>query len=308
MASRRIFYGLALIEGLVFYVAYQEWFSWILLLVLLFFPLLSLILSLGAVWDLRLEPTAPARIPLSATDVIDVTVSVKHPQPPTKTRLRVFKPITGESWILKPGDKLPTAHCGGLTARLYKPRVFDYLGLFSFPVRRSPSQTFLVLPEPVSMDIPPELTRYLARAWRPKPGGGYAENHEMRQYRPGDNLNQIHWKLSAKVGELMLREPMEPERGLMLLTMDLCGTPQALDTKFGQLLWLGNWLLSQDISFEVRALSGNGIEARAIRDASDLQKCIDTLLCAPFASEGSIRDRDFTAAWQHYIGGERNEA
>ena len=106
----------------------------------------------------------------------------------------------------------------------------------------------------------------------------------------------------------MLREPMEPDRGLMLLTMYLCGTPLALDTKFGQLLWLGNWLLSQDISFEVRALSGNGIEARAIRDASDLQKCIDTLLCAPFASEGSIRDRDFTAAWQHYIGGERNEA
>jgi hypothetical protein len=156
--------------------------------------------------------------------------------------------------------------------------------------------------------LPPNLTQHLARSWRPKPGGGYAENHEIRQYHPGDNLNQIHWKLSAKVGDLMLREAMEPERGLMLLTMDLCGTPEKLDIQFGRLLWLSNWLLENSIPFEVRVLTGNGIETWAVPDAWSLQKCIEALLCAPYAKEGSIRDRSFAAAWQHHIGGEPDEA
>lgn len=168
-------------------------------------------------------------------------------------------------------------------------------------------QTILVLPEPVNMEVPPDLTRYLAQRWRPKPGGGYAENHEIRQFHPGDNLNQIHWKLSAKVGDLMLREPMEPERGLMLLTMDLCGTASELDLKFGRMLWLGNWLLERGITFDIRVLTGNGIESWTIRDEWDMKRCMETLLCAPFVAEGSIRDRSFTAAWRHHIGGDQGE-
>lgn len=64
----------------------------------------------------------------------------------------------------------------------------------------------------------------------------------------------------------MLREPMEPERGLMLVTMDLRGTASELDNKLGRLLWLSNWLLEQGITFDVQVLTGNGIENWTIRD------------------------------------------
>lgn len=308
MARRRILYFLALIGSLVFYGAYQEWFSWILLLVMLCFPWLSLALSLGAMFRIKMEPSAASKLTMGSTEIIQLKVSSKDPLPPHRSKIRITKPITGERWTLKPGDKLPTDHCGGLQAELHKPRVCDYLGLFRFKVRKINKQTFLVLPEPIRMEVPPDLKRYLAQRWRPKSGGGYAENHEIRQYHPGDNLNQIHWKLSAKVGDLMLREPMEPERGLMLLTMDLCGTPSELDIKCGQLLWLSKWLLEQQIIFDIRVLTGNGVENWTVRDEWDLHKCMETLLCTPFVSEGSIRDRSFTAAWRHHIGGEQNEA
>ena len=307
MAGHRVLYGLALIGGLIFYGAYQEWVSWILLLTLLLLPWLSLILSLRAIMRTKLEPYAAAKIPVRSTETIQLKVYTKDIQPPIKSKICITKPITGEKWILKPGDKLPTDHCGGLSAQLHKPRIFDYLGLFRFRVRKTNNRTFLVWPEPLNMEVPSDLSQYIARSWRPKPGGGYAENHEIREYRPGDNLNQIHWKLSAKVGDLMLREPMEPERGLMLLTMDLCGTTEELDTKFGRLLWLSNWLLENMIPYEVCVLTGNGIESWAITDEWSHQKCIETLLCAPFAKEGSIRDRSFAAAWQHHIGGEPDE-
>lgn len=308
MARRRILYILALIGSLIFYGANQEWFSWVLFQAVLFFPWLSLLLSIGATFRIRMEPVAARRISVGSAETVQLKVSSERPMPPHKSKIRVTNPLTGERWILKPGDKLPTDHCGGLQAEPHRPRVCDYLGLFRFKVRKVSRQTFLVLPAPVNMEVPPDLTRYLAQSWRPKPGGGYAENHEIRPFHPGDNLNQIHWKLSAKTGDLMLREPMEPERGLMLLTMDLCGTASELDVKMGQLLWLSNWLLEREISFDVRVLTGNGIENWTIKEEWDVHKCMESLLCAPFAPDDSIRDQPFTAAWRYHIGGEQGEA
>lgn len=307
MARRRILFALALLGCVIFYLAYQKWFSWVLLLVMLTYPWLSLLLSLGDMLQLKLEPVGANRIPMGAEEKIQTTAVCPGIQPPLRNKFRVIKPNTGESWILKPGEPLPTAHCGGLIAEPYRAKVYDYLGLFSLKIRRTQARTFLVMPGPANMDVPPDLTRYLARSWKPKFGGGYAENHEIRLYRPGDNLNQVHWKLSAKVGDLMLREPMEPDQGLMLLTMDLKGAPSELDSKFGRLLWLGNWFLEQRISFEIRVLTGSGIKAWVIREEWDLQKCVDELLCAESASEGSILERDYSAAWQHHIGGEPDE-
>ena len=94
----------------------------------------------------------------------------------------------------------------------------------------------------------------------------------------------------------------------MLLTMDLRGTSSELDLKMGHLLWLSNWLLERAITFDVRVLTGNGIESWTIRDEWDLHKCIESLLCTPSVHEGSIRDRSFTAAWRHHIGGEQVES
>ena len=307
MIGRRLLYLLTLSVCLVFYCAYQQWFSWLLLLAVALFPWLSLLLILPAMLTLRLSPFIPARVPLGGEGKADLAGSCQLPLPPIRGKLRVTRLTTGESWLLKPGSILPTEHCGGLRIQPVRVKTHDYLGLFCKKVKKIESGTVLVSPKIVEMPVPPDLNRFLARAWRPKFGGGYSENHELRLYRPGDNLNQVHWKLSAKTGDLILREPMEPQRGLMLLKLDICGTAAELDLKFGRLLWLGGYLLEQNIPFEIRALTGHGIETRAVKEPRDLQRSVDELLCAPPAAEGSIRDREYAASWQYYIGGEGDE-
>lgn len=287
---------------------YQQWFAWVLLLIIALLPWLSLLLSITAMARLRMGFDVATRIPMGQPEGINLKVFSELPLPPHKSKIRITKALTGESWTLKSGANLPTEHCGKLHIALHRPGVFDYLGLFRLKVKRTPEQAVFVLPKPVDMEIPPTLNKHLEPRWRAKPGGGFAENHEIRQYHHGDKLNQIHWKLSAKVGELMLREPMEPERGLMLLTMDLSGTAAELDIKLGRLLWLSQWLLEREIIFELRVLTANGIEHWTIRDEVDRNKCIEVLLGTPFAREGSIRDKFFKAAWRHHIGGEQDEA
>lgn len=214
---------------------------------------------------------------------------------------------TGERWKLRSGQTLPAEHCGGLRIEPVRLRVYDYLGLIRLRVRKFETHTALVLPNPIKTTIPPELDRYLACAWRPKFGGGYAENHELRLYRPGDSLNQVHWKLSAKTGKLILREPMEPVRGLLLLTLDINGTPAELDRKFGRLLYMGQYLLSHALRYEIRALTAAGVETYPVEAHSGLQSACEKLLCAAPAGEGSIRDRAYRASWQYHIGGEPDE-
>lgn len=308
MAHRRILYILALAGCTAFYMAYQKWFSWIVLLAMLMLPWFSLILSLRTMICTKLKLTAPERVTQGIESNVLLEAYYYGVCPPLRYRIRVTKPNTGESLILQSGDRMPTEHCGGLTVQVERAKVYDYLGLFSLKIRKPPACIVRVMPRATEMPVPEELTRYLARAWRPKQGGGYAENHEIRPYHHGDTLNLVHWKLSAKADALMLREPMEPDQGMMLLTMDLSGSPTELDRKFSRLLCFGRYLLSRGVAFETAALTGNGVETWFIHEEWELKDCVDALLCTPFAAEGTIRDRKYTAAWQYHIGGESDEA
>ena len=306
MAVRRLLYITALGIGLVFFTAYQEWLSWLLLLVILGLPVLSLVVSLPAMLDFRAEPVVPAAARMGIRVDTRLTGWCRLPVPPFQGRLRICRSITGQQWHIKSGGALPTDHCGGLTVEPEKVWVYDYLGLIGIPVRNKETKTVIVRPVPVAIPQLPDLDRFLARSWRPKFGGGYAENHELRLYRPGDSLNQVHWKLSAKIGKLILREPMQPERGLVLVTMNLRGTPEELDRKFGRLLWLGNHLLEKEAAFEIRVLTGQGILCYGVETQQTLMKAVDELLCAAPA-EGDLRERNFRASWQYHIGGEPDE-
>ncbi len=307
MIQRRICYTLVILGSVVFYGAYQKWFSWIVLLTVLLLPLFSLLLSLWPMFGTGLKLITEDRIPQGRQTYLRMEPGGSGIRPPVKYRIRVTKPNTGEHWLLRSGDCLPTDHCGALIIQPDRAYVYDYLGLFRLKIRKSSSQIIRIMPQPAEMPLSHALTRNLSRAWRPKHGCGYAETYEIRPYRPGDQLNLVHWKLSAKTDDLLLREPMEPDQGMIRLTMDLKGTPAELDRKFGRLLWLGNWLLNRQIAFELVVLTGRGVETWLIPERWIFRKCVDILLAAPFAPEGTISDRKNAAAWEYHVGGDPDE-
>lgn len=307
MAGKRLIYLAALVGCVIFYIAYGEWFAYVALLAVLGLPWLSLLVSLPAILKFRAEPAGPEALPIGTPGQLLLRGRCTFPMPPFRGKLLLQSCITGQQQRYSGKKGIPVEHCGAFRVTAEKVRICDYLGLFSFPVKQKEQKIVRIRPRPIPIPTPPDLSRYIARSWRPKFGGGYAENHELRLYRPGDNLNQVHWKLSAKTGKLILREPMEPVRGLVLLTMDLCGTPEEMDRKFGRLLWLSCHLLEQGVSHELRVLTAQGVMALPVSSEQELQKAIDQLLCAEMAREGSIRDRELRSSWQHHIGGEPDE-
>ena len=303
MAERRILYLTALVAALVFFWAYRQWASWVLLMVILTLPLLSLLVSIPAMRRMELRIRCPERLALGQDGAVSLLGHSNLPHPMVRGRLRCTNYMTGQVFRLRSGEAIPSEHCAAWHIQAEKARVCDYLGLFSFKVRRSDSALCYIQPQDNPMAKAPDLSRYLANAFKPKPGGGYSENHELRLYRPGDNLHQIHWKLTAKTGKLILREPLEPIQGKAVVSLELSGDEDTVDHKLGRLGWLCRYLLQNGVNHEIHCLTDGGTKIYFISDPEQLTKAMLNILKQPLAdSEARL---DFIAAsWQHHIGGD----
>lgn len=306
MVRRRLLWLTAFVGSVVFYWAYREWLSWLIVMTVVFLPLLSLLLSLPAMLTCRIQVQCAHSVTLGEPNRVLCVGSCALPVGEIKGRLQVENGLTGGKWKLTGGGLLPTEHCGVLTLTPVRVWVCDYLGLLRLPLGKRQPMKVMVRPVPVEVENPPDMSRYLTAAWRPKPGGGFSENHEMRLYRPGDNLRQIHWKLSAKTGKLIYREPMEALRGKAALTMVLSGSPAQLDEKLGRLLYMSRYLNDREVPHEIRCLTGRGMEVFSVADHADTDRAVDVLLAATCAGTDAVPDFG-AASWCYRIGGGSSE-
>ncbi len=307
MLSSWIYFGAALFAAILFCWAYQQWLGWLVLLAVAAMPALSLLLSLPGLFRLRPALVCPDRMTAGQSADISLDMHTLLPTGKRRCRIRVSRTLTGERWTLAEGAQLPAAHCGVLVCQAERLRIYDFLGLVRLGIPTLPRREVYVMPQPVPMPGAEEQLRLLFSQWRPKPGGGFGENHEMRLYRPGDSLNQIHWKLSAKMGSLIIREPMERLRGRVVLAMTLAGTPDALDRKLGRLLWMSRSLLKQAVPHEIRVMTGTGGVCFPVTEEDMLMRAMDHLLAMPPAAEGEDPEIPQDCVWQYRIGGDPDE-
>ncbi len=305
MVKRWFLYLLTLAGCVGFYAAYQGWMAWFLLNLVGCLPLFSMAVSLVPILLVRPAPKVPGAVTRQQPVRLGVQIRSPLPLPPCRCRFRVTYTLTGETMMLSAGEQLPTDHCGEIRCENTAFAVFDFLNLIALPRKRLEPIRVLVRPEPIAVPLPRDLDRFLAQAWKPKYGGGFAENHELRLYRPGDGLNQVHWKLTAKTGKLMIREPMEPQMGRVLLTLDLTGQPKVLDEKLGKLLFLSKHLLSLGLKHEIMAHTGSGLLTLPVPGEPALYEAVDTLLSVPGAATDAVQAVPVYASWQYHIGGDR---
>lgn len=87
----------------------------------------------------------------------------------------------------------------------------------------------LVYPRIVSMDIDPLSYRESTGDGKSHTHGYGSEIRSLRDYSPGDNPKFIHWKISAKLDKVMLKELEEEESDTVCLSFEPSGSPAALE-------------------------------------------------------------------------------
>ena len=307
MWRRRILYLVSLLGCLVFYGFYREWFSWFALMAVALLPWFSLLCSLPAILTVQAGLRCPETVRMQVPARTALQITCPFPTPPVRCRIKLHNNLNGRRYVGAAGERIPTEHCGCMTISYDRLFVYDYLGLFCRRLRKGDSTCVYIEPKPVACPLPEQLQSRSVSLWRPKPGGGYSENHDLRHYRPGDDLRNIHWKMSAKTGKLIYREPIEPAQKGYLVTMTLRGDAAELDRKLGQLTWLNHSLLQRRCDHEVQCRTGSGLFRYHVDDSATAQEGLKTLLrSAPAKSDGEKSRQN--VLWQYHIGGDGHEA
>ena len=306
MVSRRIFYVVLVGAAVLFQIFFRFYLSTFVLVLILVLPVLSLLLSLPGLVGGRLlvfpqSPTAAQ----GEQAVFQITLHNPSPFPLIRPRARLVwtNQLTGETGrsrmdvgLQEPVSLTVTAsHCGRLVCRTAGVWSCDLLGLFPLPVRQGPEGAVLVLPPRLELEQGEDLTggQNDGVVLRPRPGGGPGEDYDLREYRPGDPLRSVHWKLSSKLDELVVRETLEPQQAAIVVTYDHFGTPEVLDRTFAQLCALSRWLLEQDRPHHIQwaAPATGATEDRAVDSETALLACLELAFSTPAPLEGrSILD------------------
>jgi uncharacterized protein (DUF58 family) len=122
---------------------------------------------------------------------------------------------------------LYSEYAGNLEITLNRIRIYDYLKIFSLSRKKNAGLTVAVLP--VYYELPHDLytdlhsgvveSDYYSSV---KSGDDPSEVFAIREYREGDRQQRIHWKLSRKQNQLMIKEFSDPLNCSILLFVDLC--------------------------------------------------------------------------------------
>lgn len=302
MIHRRILYLITLAAVLVFQIMNESYLALLLLALCIALPILSLLLSLTAMRGCRLILSSKrSEIPRGGES--HWTLSAKNrsglPVPRLTVHLETKNLFTGAFMRKKVSlngvtkhTPIPfqadTAHCGLLELKVTRLRVYDYLGLFS--VRRPLPETVRILVEPLPVDPGPlnlpegQGQRKPSSPTSPK---GHSEDYDLREYRPGDPMRSVHWKLSSKWDELIVKEGIDQLMPLPLLTLDHFGTAEEFDHALDRLMGFCHALLAVQRPHAVLWLRRNEPCLHVISSEKELKDCLIALCSEPLPATGT---------------------
>lgn len=315
MWSRRIIYLLLLAAAFLLWIFNTHYLAGFCFWVVLAAPVLSLALSLPTLLTYRLTlcsvPPDAVRGESGQWEIavkgggslpvaqISFTLLLRHSADGREEKVsRMVQGVAPrERWVVAQ----VTERCEAVEAEIISAWAADLLRLFALPIPLPRRQTMLVLPisKPPKM-LPRNFGTRTAQSSAARPGQRLGEEYELRSYRPGDPIRSVHWKLSSKRDELIVRESSRLLRPTVLLTADRFGTPEETDAILDRLMGWSETLLQRDIPHIVQWVHPVTGELRTHRITERRQQrpCMEDLLRDPSPIEGkTVRDIPLNDRW-----------
>lgn len=222
-------------------------------------------------------------------------------------RLSIINDLTREEETLEfisavgPGQEsshnfvLSSQHCGRLYVHIRSLRILDWFGMSSLNVPVKAGARMTVMPELFSCDV--ELTPVASSSDEGRAdlrGDDRTEVYQLREYQPGDDVRQIHWKLSSKLDSLILREPGQSVSRSVLVFWDKrweC-EPAAMDAMAETAASVCQTLADRGMPFTLGWTEDEEPELRQITDADTLLQSIPALVTRAGTEECALPDME----------------
>lgn len=239
MKKRRIGYGVLLLSALVIYILSNRKETLFFLCALLATALLSVCLQLAAMQgieaDIRLRASCQAgqEIPLTIVIRRKNRLPLGAMQVQLAMENKMYRETREEEIYVKPEEQqeirreepLLMKDCGSVHTTLVSLNCQDLLGIFQWKKKLEKETETLVYP--ARLDVQVELTRRpetktSGELYDPyRKGQDVSEVAGLRGYAEGDSLGSIHWKLSSKLDNLIVREFAYPANYSVLILYDV---------------------------------------------------------------------------------------
>lgn len=271
--------------------SYLGWFGPYIVAAVIALPPLFLLLSLPSMLKLRLKLSARAWVYQGDDGRLELHFDTGRailPVSSVAVRLELENRYTGElvkkRFVFRSVTRgvrciaLPTELCGMLRCRVLGYECRDMLGLFCIRRKCAERAAQAVIPHPAGPDAGLDIASALNARQRlkPKHGGGYSEDHDLREYHPGDTVNSIHWKLSSKTDKVIVREPLVCENDRIYLVL---ASPGEHDRGLEQLYWLSLELCRQELAHYIVA-----DREYSVGNESEALDAMRSLLSAPMTA------------------------
>lgn len=295
MIFRRIVYLVALVCATLFYIFNTRYFSYLLLCAVAGFLPLQLLLSL--LWwrrgTVRLA-VAPGAVAAGQPFHVQVDLGARAVFAGGRATLCCRNLFTGQVYKLR--LRLPPAgptvfeiqdsDCGTgvVEISLRRARVLDAAGIFALPLQAPPPALCLLqAPAPaLPLELPPEA---LDQSALPQFGAAHTgpaafrEYSDIREYRLGDRLRDVHWKLTAKMDKMLVREGGTSPFAAPQLCFDFYGAPPRAAQVLGQVAALSAALCGMERSHGLHWLDAEGVlQSRVLEERTALDALMWQLL------------------------------
>ena len=261
MITRRLIYIALLATAALYHFAYGQYVTHYILIFLLCLPLLSLLVSLPAAFTSRAACTSGSDVQRGGHSSVQLELKCKFFLPPEAWRITICEKNlftnggaqrrvihTAGTNAFRKDFSPDTSHIGTISYSIKKAHIYDYLGLFTLPVHKGGAAYITVLPGKERPMPEPELDDPSSIVLKPMPIG-FSEEHELRPYRSGDPMNLVHWKLSSKFDDMIVREPQEVIRKQIVLYADSPGIYEHQQSVLEQLCYLNASLNESQIPY-----------------------------------------------------------
>ncbi|MBQ9720479.1 MAG: DUF58 domain-containing protein, partial [Oscillospiraceae bacterium] len=179
----------------------------------------ALISVLWAKNTLRIRCAAKETRLMRGTEAkLEIEVGVKCPLPVAPVEIAyhfgrdtgfVDSPVRGFS-AASHTVSYPAMHVGTMRAGVLRARVSDIYGICQAQLKALPDETILVMPRLFSIEKPTFAVSDEGKSALTRSTEDNTSPEDIRAYQPGDAMKRVHWKLSTRRRELLVRKYETP--------------------------------------------------------------------------------------------------
>ena len=176
---------------------------------------------------------------------------------------------------------LQSEHCGKLYIEVVSVTLMDYFGMIDVKTAARAGARVTIIPEMFTCDITLNILNSNSdESPDDRKGDDRTELFALREYRQGDDVRQIHWKLSSKTDVLLIKEGSLNISNSLVLYWDkrnYC-TAKSMDAMAEVMASVCQRLADNGIQFDVCWNEADDIEKRSVTDSDSLLTIIPEIV------------------------------